>query len=170
MEADEIHMSNVKYIESQRMLPLWVGIVLAAAMAALVATMILAHLGIFAPPGASSEMPLWLLVPMTVLLAAIALIGLFLRLETTVTDSELRIKTILSRRIMLEDIEGCEAVPKGDIHPVSRYGGWGVRYWTTGIAYLCPGNEGAVMVHEKGREKGILICSKRPDDLLKALP
>ncbi|MDY0294116.1 MAG: hypothetical protein RBQ77_06090, partial [Candidatus Methanomethylophilaceae archaeon] len=49
------------------------------------------------------------------------------------------------------------------------YGGWGIRYWTRGKGYIVPGSEGGVEIFLKGRDRGILIASRRPEELLSAI-
>ena len=47
--------------------------------------------------------------------------------------------------------------------------GWGIRLWTKGLGYIAPGNNGGVEIKVKGMGHGIMISSKDPEALLRAL-
>ncbi len=102
----------------------------------------------------------------TAVVIAIDLLALFLRLDVTVTDQEIRIKTIGTRCIMKEDIGSIEV--RDRIDALREYGGWGIRLWFRGTGYIAPGNKGGVEIGIKGRKAKVLISSRDPRSLERA--
>ena len=97
------------------------------------------------------------------LLVNLPLLWLFyaLRLETRVDATEIRIRFFpLTRRIPLAEIQSCEA---RTYRPIGEYGGWGIRWGFSGMAYNVSGDRGVQLVLADG--KRVLIGSQRADEL-----
>jgi hypothetical protein len=85
-----------------------------------------------------------------------------LKLEVEVDQTDIRIRFFpLSRRaIPLTSIQSCEA---RTYRPIREYGGWGIKYGFSGMAYNVSGDRGVQLVLRNGRR--ILIGSQRADEL-----
>ncbi len=105
-----------------------------------------------------------------VLATGLALVAPFklARLEVTVTDREVVIRFHLfhwkERRIALSEI--AEAHVR-KYKPIAEYGGRGIRYGFSGVAYNVAGDEGVQLVLTNG--KRILIGSQRSRELEAAI-
>jgi hypothetical protein len=99
-----------------------------------------------------------------------ALLGLgaafLIPMRTTVTPErvEARFGRVTSFRIPLAEIASAEAVR---YRPIPEYGGWGIRFGRTGIAYSMRGDEGVQLVLRNGRR--VLIGSQRAGELAGAI-
>ena len=155
-------MENKIYSETQKMMPGWFGVVLLVIFVFAEIVLICNYVGIIL----GTQMPLAVLIVITILLVLMAYLALFLKLNVTVTVDELRIRTLGTRIIKRKDILRCEISEK--VKPISQYGGWGVRHCLKKQGYICPGNNGGVMIHIAGK-KDTLITSKTPQDLMNAL-
>lgn len=51
--------------------------------------------------------------------------------------------------------------------PLAEYGGWGIRWWTSGRAYNVRGNRGVQLVLQNGKQ--LLIGSQRSEELAAAI-
>ena len=97
----------------------------------------------------------------------VIVLALLLKMTVDVDGEYLTIRTIGTKRIHLEDIT--EANVRDRIYAVREYGGWGIRLWTKGLGYIAPGNNGGVEIKVRGMGHGIMISSKDPEALLRAL-
>ena len=157
-------MSTTLYHETQRMLQP------AGAAAVTLLMLVIEILAILSYRGAidlgRGMDPVGLCV-VTAVVVVVDMLALFLRMDVTVTEQEIRIKTVWTRRIPKDDIESVEV--RDRIRAVREYGGWGIRLWFRGIGYIAPGNDGGVEVRIVGRKTGILISSRDPDALHRAV-
>jgi hypothetical protein len=69
-----------------------------------------------------------------------------------------------AQMIRLEDLHGFEACTYS---PLREYGGWGIKWGSSGKAYNVAGNRGVQLELVGGQR--ILIGSKRPDELAEAI-
>ncbi len=85
-----------------------------------------------------------------------------MRLETRVDATEIRLRffPLTRRTIPLAAIQSCEA---RTYRPIREYGGWGIRWGFSGMAYNVSGDRGVQLVLKDG--KRILIGSQRADEL-----
>jgi hypothetical protein len=111
-------------------------------------------------------LPLWALLIISAFLAALCLMALFMRLSVEVYGEHITIRTLRARVISKSEIKECRVA---GYNALRDYGGWGIRYWTRGKGYIVPGSEGGVEIFLKGRDRGILIASRRPEELLSAI-
>lgn len=155
---------EAKYQETQQMTQTWSKAALVIVMIALWFLALASYMNVLPQNG---YMGWEVMVIVTVVLAAVVILALFLKMKVTVTDDEIRIKTILTRVIRRSEIESLEIRDK--IYAVREYGGWGIRWWVRGIGYIAPGNNGGVEVHTAEGKHGIMISSKDPQALLDAL-
>jgi hypothetical protein len=156
-------MEKAIYHETQRMMQPWVTVLTDVVLVALIVVLFCSYYEIL-PKG---NLNIWALIALTALLVAIILLSLFLRMDVTVTEKEVRIRTISTRVIARSDIERMDI--RENIHALREYGGWGIRWWCKGIGYIAPGNNGGVELYVKGREHGIMISSRTPKELYKSL-
>lgn len=145
------------------MLQPWASVVLTVAMLILEVVVVIDYLG-YVNIDQTDIITLSIVTAVVIFVIGLAL---FLRMDVTVDGEYLSIRTIGTRRIHLEDI--AEATVRDRIYAVREYGGWGIRLWTKGIGYIAPGNNGGVEVKVKGEKHGIMISSKDPETLLRAL-
>lgn len=103
----------------------------------------------------------------TVLMVAIELLALLLRMDVTVTEGGVRVRTIGTRYMSKEEIERIEIRDK--VRAVREYGGWGIRLWIHGVGYIAPGSKGGVEIRLSNRRTGILISSRDPEALFEAI-
>jgi hypothetical protein len=96
----------------------------------------------------------------TVLLGAGAAFLIPLRTTVTTERVEARFGLATSFRIPLAEIASAEAVR---YNPLLEYGGWGIRFGRTGVAYNMRGNEGVQLVLKNGRR--VLLGSQRAAEL-----
>lgn len=98
----------------------------------------------------------------------IACLFFFSRLETTVYRNRLVIRFrpfhIRGRVFAMDEIEEAEA---REYRPILEYGGWGIRYGLSGMAYNVSGNRGVQLSLRDGRR--VLIGSQRADELAAAI-
>lgn len=158
-------MTKILYHENQRMLQPWIAAILCIAMLALECLIVADYLGYTRIDADSQNILVVILVSAVVVF--VILLALFLRMDVTVTEDELLIKTVRTRRIARSGIESVAV--RDRIYAVREYGGWGIRLWTKGLGYIAPGNNGGVEVRIEGRSKGIMVSSRTPDDLYCAL-
>lgn len=152
------------YHETQRMMQPQVAAVLIAILAIVEATVIASYLG-YLDIGNENDI-IGTIIP-TIILAAICILAAALRMDVTVTDGALRIRTVGTRTVDLDDIESAEIRDRS--YAVRKFGGWGVRLWIRGIGYVAPGSNGGVEIRIKGRKTGMLISSRDPEALLAAI-
>lgn len=103
----------------------------------------------------------------TVLMVAIELLALLLRMDVTVTEGGVRVRTIGTRYMSKEEIERIEIRDK--VRAVREYGGWGIRLWIHGVGYIAPGSKGGVEIRLSNRRTEILISSRDPEALFEAI-
>jgi hypothetical protein len=89
-----------------------------------------------------------------------------LRLITEVRQDALYIRfyPLTRKRIAYEDIVSCEV---REYRPIREYGGWGIRYGKTGMAYNVSGTRGVQLEMSSG--KSLLIGSQRAEELAQAI-
>ena len=107
------------------------------------------------------------LIIVTTVVVFVIVLALLLKMTVDVDGEYLTIRTIGTKRIHLKDIT--EVNVRDRIYAVREYGGWGIRLWTKGLGYIAPGNNGGVEIKVKGMGHGIMISSKDPEALLRAL-
>lgn len=154
---------NTAFHERQRMPQPWASVVLTVAMLILEVVVVIDYLG-YVNIDQTDIVTLSIVTAVVIFIIGLALL---LKMDVTVDGEYLSIRTIGTRRIHLEDI--AEATVRDRIYAVREYGGWGIRLWTKGIGYIAPGNNGGVEVKVKGEKHGIMISSKNPETLLRAL-
>ena len=154
---------NTAFHERQRMLQPWASAVMILIMWLIEALVILDYLGYVN----IDQTDLVTLIIVTAVVLFVIALALLLRMTVDVDGEYLTIKTIGTRRIHLEDI--AESNVRDRIYAVREYGGWGIRLWTKGLGYIAPGNNGGVEIKVKGMSHGIMISSKDPEALLRAL-
>lgn len=114
----------------------------------------------------TNPLPLYGLIFVSLLFVILFVVFMFLMMKITVDDSEIRIKTIPTRRILLSEIEKCEI---REYKPLKEYGGWGVRY-TFGkkIGYISSRvGKGVELTLKDG--KRVMIGTDRYEDLFNAI-
>lgn len=113
------------------------------------------------PPEQTGVLIIWFFVG--VLLPILAWIS---HLEVRVDDRTIRLRLFpfWARRIRLDEITDC--APR-QYQPIREYGGWGVRFWSSGWAYSMHGRQG---VQLKLRDKSpVMIGSDDPAPLADAI-
>ena len=154
---------NTAFHERQRMLQPGASAAMVLIMLLIEALVILDYLGYVN----IDQTDLITLIIVTAVVVFVIALALLLRMTVDVDGEYLTIKTIGTRKIHLEDI--AEANVGDKIYAVREYGGWGIRLWTKGLGYIAPGNNGGVEIKVKGMGHGIMISSKDPEALLRAL-
>ena len=154
---------NTAFHERQRMLQPGASAAMVLIMLLIEALVILDYLGYVN----IDQTDLITLIIVTAVVVFVIALALLLRMTVDVDGEYLTIKTIGTRKIHLEDI--AEAIVRDKIYAVREYGGWGIRLWTKGLGYIAPGNNGGVEIKVKGMGHGIMISSKDPEALLRAL-
>ena len=154
---------NTAFHERQRMLQPGASAAMVLIMLLIEALVILDYLGYVN----IDQTDLITLIIVTAVVVFVIALALLLRMTVDVDGEYLTIKTIGTRNIHLEDIT--EANVRDKIYAVREYGGWGIRLWTKGLGYIAPGNNGGVEIKVKGMGHGIMISSKDPEALLRAL-
>ncbi len=151
---------EIRYFESQRLISsIWLATLMCLAFVIAEVAVIYCYVN-------DLSMPWYVMIVITLVLALLILAVLFLRYSVTVTDSEVRIKTIGARVISRDTIEKTEVQ---EIHAISQYGGWGIRHVGNGtVGYIFSGAEKGVMIFIKDGKK-VMISSHRFEDLQKAL-
>lgn len=152
------------YHETQRMMQPNVAATLIVILTIVEAAVIASYLG-YLDIGNENDL-VGTIVP-TVILAAICILAETLRMDVTVTDREISIRTVGTKTIALDDIEGAEIRDRS--YAVKKFGGWGVRLWIRGVGYVAPGSNGGVEIRIRGRKTGVLISSRDPEALLAAI-
>ena len=145
------------------MLQPWASVVLTVTMLILEVVVVIDYLG-YVNIDQTDIVTLSIVTAVVIFVIGLALL---LKMDVTVDGEYLSIRTIGTRRIHLGDI--AEATVRDRIYAVREYGGWGIRLWNKGIGYIAPGNKGGVEVKVKGEKHGIMISSKNPEILLRAL-
>jgi hypothetical protein len=117
----------------------------------------------------ASDAGLLLVFAFVVLIAVgTSLLFVFARLDVTVTDDAVVIRFVpfhaKGRRIALSEIADAHT---RKYRPLAEYGGWGIRYGFSGMAYNVSGDEGVQLVLTSG--KRILIGSQRSRELEAAI-
>jgi hypothetical protein len=115
------------------------------------------------------SMPGFALAIMFIMPIVVALLFFLARLETEVRFDGLYFRffplNIKYQKIEFADISQCEL---REFSPIRDYGGWGIRYSLRhGKAYIIAGKKGLSLTLKNGKK--ILISSKRPEELLKAV-
>ena len=154
---------NTAFHERQRMLQPGASAAMVLIMLLIEALVILDYLGYVN----IDQTDLITLIIVTAVVVFVIALALLLRMTVDVDGEYLTIKTIGTRKIHLEDIT--EANVRDKMYAVREYGGWGIRLWTKGLGYIAPGNNGGVEIKVKGMGHGIMISSKDPEALLRAL-
>lgn len=108
------------------------------------------------------------IVGFLMLLIGIGIPGLFyiLKLISEVERDGILIRfyPFIHRKILFSDIKHYET---RTYHPLTEYGGWGIRIGWKGIAYNVSGNRGVQLILKNG--KRILIGSQKPEDFVLAI-
>jgi hypothetical protein len=104
-----------------------------------------------------------------VLVVLVAVVVLFLQLETTLAGDTLTVRfgwlPVFQKRIALRDVEHAEVC---SYRPIRDFGGWGWRYGRGGVqAFTVQGHSGVCLTMRDGRR--YLIGSDRGQELLRAL-
>ena len=154
---------NTAFHERQRMLQPGASAAMVLIMLLIEALVILDYLGYVN----IDQTDLITLIIVTAVVVFVIALALLLRMTVDVDGEYLTIQTIGTRKIHLEDIT--EANVRDKIYAVREYGGWSIRLWTKGLGYIAPGNNGGVEIKVKGMGHGIMISSKDPEALLRAL-
>ena len=154
---------NTAFHERQRMLQPGASAAMVLIMLLIEALVVLDYLGYVN----MDQTDLVTLIIVTAVVVFVIALALLLRMTVDVDGEYLTIKTIGTRKIHLEDIT--EANVRDKIYAVREYGGWGIRLWTKGLGYIAPGNNGGVEIKVKGMGHGIMISSKDPEAVLRAL-
>lgn len=154
---------SVKYHETQRMLQPWASAILVLVMIVLESLVIIDYIGYIE----MDDDNVFSVIAVTIIVISVIILAIFLKLDVTVVENEIRIHTIGTRIIPLDGIERASVC--GKINAVKNYGGWGIRYWIKEIGYIAPGCEGGVEIHLKRNSTGIMISSRTPDILLDAI-
>jgi hypothetical protein len=145
----------IEFHEEQRFRESWLWLVIAAAMAFGVWVVV-------STPGA----PLAAALTVVVATAAVALLFVLARLETTVTNDAVIVRfhgLWPTRRIKLDDI--AEYAPMR--YTMWDSGGWGVHLGLAGMTYNVSGNEGVRFRVKNGRR--VLVGTQRPAELAAAV-
>lgn len=154
---------NTTFHEKQRMLQPRASAAMVLIMLLIEALVILDYLGYVN----IDQTDLATLIIVTTVVMFVIVLALLLKMTVDVDGEYLTIRTIGTKRIQLEDI--AEANVRDRIYAVREYGGWGIRLWTKGLGYIAPGNNGGVEIKVRGMGHGIMISSKDPEALLRAL-
>ena len=154
---------NTTFHEKQRMLQPGASAAMVLIMLLIEVLVILDYLGYVN----MDQTDLATLIIVTMVVVFVIVLALLLRMTVDVDGEYLTIRTIGTKRIHLEDI--AEANVRDRIYAVREYGGWGIRLWTKGLGYIAPGNNGGVEIKVRGMGHGIMISSKDPEALLRAL-
>lgn len=157
-------MRKILYYESQRMLQPSGVIGITLLVFVIEALAILSYQGMLDLDKGTDAVVLGIV---TVLMAAIELLALLLRMDVTVTEKGVRVRTIGTRYMSKDEIERIEVRDK--VRAVREYGGWGIRLWIHGIGYIAPGSKGGVEIRLSNRRTGILISSRDPEALFEAI-
>lgn len=103
-------------------------------------------------------------------LAALGAVALLLRvasLDTEVRDDGVYVKFVpfhrSFRRISFDDLADVQATGYSPL----RYGGWGIRWSPSGVAYTVKGKSGVRLERRDGHS--VLVGSDDPDELLAAV-
>ena len=103
-----------------------------------------------------------------VVLAGTLALMAYARLEVRVDDETVQVRFrpfhLRGRRIALSEIAEAR---RRTYRPLAEYGGWGIRYGFSGMAYNVSGNEGVQLVLTNG--KRILLGSQRSRELEAAI-
>lgn len=155
-----------RFEEQQRFTQPWLWVLLAA-LVGLMGWGFVQQIVLGQPWGTNPapDLVLWILCPLVGL--GIPAFFLALRLDTVVTDEELRVRLrpFRWRRIPLASVRRCEA---RTYRPLREYGGWGLRYGgKRGWAYNVKGNRGVQLELEDALP--LLIGSQRSDALAAAI-
>ena len=150
--------------ETQRMMQPNIAAALIAILAVIEATVIASYLG-YLDIGNENDI-VGTIVP-TIIFVAICILAATLKMDVAVKDGSIVIRTVGTRTISLDDIEGVEIRDKS--YAVKKYGGWGIRLWVRGVGYVAPGNNGGVEIRLKDRKTGVLISSRDPHALFEAI-
>ena len=154
---------NTTFHEKQRMLQPRASAAMVLIMLLIEALVILDYLGYVN----MDQTDLATLIIVTTVVVFVIALALLLKMTVDVDGEYLTIRTIGTKRIHFEDI--AEANVRDRIYAVREYGGWGIRLWTKGLGYIAPGNNGGVEIKVRGMGHGIMISSKDPEALLRAL-
>jgi len=151
---------DIRYFESQRFISsIWLATLMCVAFVVGELVVIYYYLSDF-------NMPWYAMIIVTLVFVLLISIVVFLKYSVTVTDGEVRIKTIGVRVISRDKIEKTEVQ---DIHAIRQYGGWGIRYWGKGtVGYIFPGAEKGVMIFMKDGKR-IMMSSRKSEDLYTVL-
>jgi len=88
------------------------------------------------------------------------------KLVAEVRENELFIRfyPLAGRTIDYKDITSCSAIK---YNPIADYGGWGIRYGSSGKAYTISGGEGVQLA--LAQDKPLLLGSRRAAELANAI-
>jgi hypothetical protein len=118
-------------------------------------------------PASDASLIFAFLVTIVVLAGTLALMA-YARLEVRVDDEAVHIRFrpfhLRGRRIALGEIAEAKA---RTYRPLAEYGGWGIRYGFSGMAYNVSGDEGVQLSLKNG--KRILLGSQRSRELEAAI-
>ena len=156
-------MGNITYHESNRMLG-------PASTVAIVLLMVFIEcLAVLCYTGRLSidEIDSVGLAVVTLIVLAVIAMAFLLRLDVTVTATELRIRTVRTRVIPRDSITS--ATIRTDVDAVHEYGGYGIRIWLRGTGYTIHGMDGGVEVETANSGRRIFIASRDPGSLASAL-
>lgn len=156
-------MINILYHESNRMLGVGSTICIVILMVLLECAAVLCYRGILS----FDDVDLVGLAVITAIVLGVCALAILLRLDVTVTDDEIRIRTIGTRTIARDDIGS--ATVRTDLKAVREYGGYGIRIWLKGTGYTVPGLKTGVEISVLGKNRRVFISSKDAESLASAL-
>jgi hypothetical protein len=153
--------------ETQRFRQIWVWALLIAIAGTVIYSMV-QQLILDNPFGTNPAPDLALVILGIVFVLALPVLFYLLNLTTEVRPDGLYYRFFpihrSFRRIAPDELSGYEA---RTYSPLREYGGWGIRYGSSGTAFNISGNRGVQLELVNG--KSILIGSQRPEELVAAL-
>ncbi len=156
-------MSDMIFHERQRMLQPWALMMLTLILVILEAVTLLDYFEVID----FEDVDTLTVCIVTAIVALVTIGAVFLRLDVTVDDGCVTIKTVGTKRIPLADIE--EATVRDKTYAIHKFGGWGIRIWIRGMGYISPYNNGGVEIRVKGAKHAVMISSEDPEALLRAI-
>ncbi len=166
--------ANLSFREVQRFRSPWLWVPLLAGGALLVgffAYAVIEQIGLGRPFGnnpTSDAQLIWSAAIAVVILLATVVLLTVARLETQVCDGRLVVRFFpFHRRFHDCGLDRVRDIAAVTYHPITEYGGWGIRWTLRGKAYNVSGRRGVRLDYENG--KHLLIGSGRADELAAAI-
>ena len=170
------HQQPVRFREEQRVRQIWVWIVLlplCVGVGGFFAWAMVEQLVMGRTVGNQPMSDLMLMIvgpPFMMLMAGLLWLMWAARLVTEVRDDGIYIRFYPFHRgfhgFLWQEIESFEA---RTYRPILEYGGWGIRMGPDGGAYNVSGNTGLQLTFRYGLAGGVLIGSRRPEELAMAV-